>query len=71
MVEFVILVAFIGLQGVAKCAPMVATKVAHWVIIQKLSQHHYLVWIGHPVFWHGLYDYVVHAVIYSGYIIHH
>lgn len=67
--ELAICIIFIGLQAGAKALPHACGKVAHWAIIQRISRHHWIVWLGHPVIWHGIHEYVVHFIIYSGYVI--
>jgi hypothetical protein len=67
--EAVIAISFIALQFGAKCLPLMCSKLAHFALIQRISQHHWIVWLGHPVIWHGLHEYCVHLVVYSGYII--
>lgn len=72
--EIVVFVTFIAIQYAAKTLP-------HWiaqqsngrfaVLVQRLSDRHFLVWVAHPAVLSGLHDYVIHFVVYSGYIIHH
>jgi hypothetical protein len=37
--------------------------------MKKLAQHHWVVWMFHPVVVHTFQDYFIHFVIYSGRII--
>jgi len=70
-VEFLIFTTFIALQATAKNLPLVSKRIAAFAIVQRLSNNHWLVWFFHPVVLKGAHDYVVHFVIYSGYIIGH
>ena len=38
-------------------------------LVEKIVHGHWLVWLFHPAVSHGLQDYVVHFVVYSGQII--
>lgn len=67
--ELIIFTAFLAVQAAAKSAPHVCERIAHLAIIQRLSQHHWVVWLLHPVVLHSVHDYAIHFVIYSGYII--
>lgn len=68
--ELAIFVAFLALQIGAKAMPKAWDKVAHLVIVQKLAQNHWVVWVFHPTVLHSIHDYAIHFVIYSGYVIH-
>lgn len=68
--ELAIFVAFLSLQTATKVLPHVCEQIAHYAIIQRISKHHWIVWLGHPVVLHSLHDYAIHVIIYSGYIIH-
>jgi hypothetical protein len=37
--------------------------------MKKISEHHWVVWIFHPVVAHTFQDYFIHFVIYSGRVI--
>lgn len=71
--ELAICGAFIVLQISAKCLPIVCklmyAKAGHWAFVQRVSANHWVVWLFHPALWHGLHDYAIHLVVYSGYII--
>jgi hypothetical protein len=67
--EPVIFIAFIGLQACFANGPHWFKHVQGCLWVQKLSERHYLVWLFHPAVLHGVRDYVVHFVIYSGKII--
>lgn len=67
--EAIILLSFVAVQASAKLLPVAFGKIAHLVWVQKLSKNHWIVWFFHPVVLHGLHDYAVHFVVYSGYII--
>lgn len=71
MVELIIFAAFLVLQAGAKALPNVATKISHFAIVQRISKHHWVVWICHPTVLHGIHDYAIHFVVYSGYVITH
>ena len=68
--ELVIFAAFVAIQYAAKALPSYLKshgKVA-WVV-SKLSDNHFVVWLAHPAVVHGVHDYIIHFVIYSGYVI--
>ena len=44
-------------------------RVSHLKIIKKISEHHWVVWLFHPVVAHTFQDYAIHLFIYSGRII--
>lgn len=67
--ELVIFAAFIGLQGCAKALPTCFSRIERMRWAQRLSRNHWIVWLAHPAFVHGMYDYAVHFVVYSGYVI--
>lgn len=67
--EAIILLSFIGVQVGAHFLPRVCGKVGRYALVQRVSKSHYLIWLVHPVVLHGLHDYAIHFVIYSGYII--
>lgn len=67
--ELIIFTGFLAVQIAAKAAPRMAERIAHLWIVQRISQHHWVIWILHPVVLHSLHDYAIHFVIYSGYII--
>lgn len=67
--ETVVFGAFIVLQIAFRELPNVAKWAGKFVIVQKLANNHWLVWIFHPAVLHGLQDYAVHLVVYSGYIL--
>lgn len=67
--EFAIFAAFLAIQFAAKLMPQYATRVAHWPLVAKVGQHHWIVWCVHPAVLHGIHDYAIHFVIYSGYVI--
>jgi hypothetical protein len=67
--EMLIFVVFVGLEYLAKQLP-------HWVDahprvlvwIERLGQHHWAVWVLHPAVLHGAHEYLVHFIVYSGYV---
>jgi hypothetical protein len=69
VMEMTIFTAFIVLQIAARTLPETCKRIAHFAWVQRLADKHYLVWIAHPVVIKGLHDYVVHFVVYSGYVI--
>ena len=71
MIEIIIFGAFLVIQFTAKNVPTWASRIAHLAIVQRISKHHWLVWICHPAILHGIHDYAIHFVVYSGYVISH
>lgn len=69
MTETVILIAFVGLQTGFHLAPRLFNHLAHIVWVQRLGKHGWIVWLIHPSVLHGLQDYMIHFVIYSGRVI--
>lgn len=67
--EIAIFCVFMTLQFSAKYLPALCEKAAQFAAVQRLAQHHWVVWLGHPVIWHGVHDYAVHLAIYSGYFL--
>lgn len=67
--ELIIFASFLGFQAAAKLLPHAFECIAHFAIVQRLSQNHWIVWIFHPVVLNSLHDYAIHIVIYSGYVI--
>lgn len=67
--EAIILLSFVGVQIGAHLLPRVWGKASQYVLVQKVSKSHWIVWLFHPVVLHGIHDYAIHFVIYSGYII--
>jgi len=67
--ELIIFASFLAVQAAAKSAPHLCERIAHLAIVQRISQHHWIVWLAHPVVLHSLHDYAIHFVVYSGYII--
>lgn len=68
--EAAIFVTFIGIQAACKGLEKLCTEEDHWLhaAMQRLSRNHYVVWLFHPAVLHGMQEYVVHYVIYSGQI---
>ena len=68
--EAVIFVVFVALQYGAKQLP-------HWLdahprvmlVVRRLSEHHWAVWVLHPAVLHGAHEYLVHFIVYSGYVL--
>lgn len=67
--ELIIFASFLAVQAAAKLTPHACERIAHLWIVQRLAQHHWVVWLAHPVVLHSVHDYAIHFVIYSGYII--
>lgn len=67
--ELIIFVSFLVIQFAAKALPHAAERVARFAIVQRLSQHHWVVWLIHPAVLHSIHDYAIHFVIYSGLVI--
>ena len=63
--EITIFVAF----GALQIAFHSLHKIRGLHAMQKLCQHHWIVWIFHPVVAHTFQDYFIHFVIYSGHLI--
>jgi uncharacterized membrane protein len=69
MTEVIVFASFLSIQ-------VLAHKLPEWIehtrckrIAEKLSRNHYLVWAAHPAVLHGIHEYAVHLVVYSGYVI--
>jgi hypothetical protein len=71
MMEMTIFTAFLVIQIAAKTLPVCFEKFAHLAIVQRVAKNHWIVWFFHPVVLHGVHEYAVHFVIYSGYVIGH
>lgn len=67
--ELIIFVAFVGVQATAHCLPKMCARFNHLWIVQHIANKHWVVWLFHPVILHGIHDYALHFVIYSGYVI--
>lgn len=63
--EAIVFVSFLGLQAVFYCVG----KHPEFVILHRLSENHWFVWLFHPVVVHSTHDYIVHFFVYSGYIV--
>lgn len=68
--EILVFASFVVIQYAAKQLPAVlhksncCTKLA-----DALAHNHYAVWLAHPAVLHGLHDYAVHFIVYSGYVL--
>lgn len=67
--ELIIFVSFLAVQFAAKTLPATFERIAHLAIVQRLSQHHWIVWIIHPAVLHSVHEYAIHFIVYSGYVI--
>lgn len=68
--ELVVFASFVGIQFAAKQLPEWMGHLPRCkAITAKVARNHYLVWLGHPELLHAVHDYVVHFVIYSGYVL--
>lgn len=67
--EFAIFAAFLAIQFAAKQLPTQFKRIATIPIVARIGQHHWVVWMFHPAVLHGIHDYAIHFVIYSGYVI--
>jgi hypothetical protein len=64
-IEFIIFVAF----GVLQLVFHNAHRITGLGFMKKVSEHHWVVWLFHPVIAHTFQDYFIHFVIYSGRVI--
>jgi hypothetical protein len=64
-IEFIIFAAF----GVLQIVFHNAHKITGFGFMKKVSEHHWVVWLFHPVVAHTFQDYFIHFVIYSGRVI--
>lgn len=70
MQEPLTFLVFVTLQYLVRMLP-------HWidshprlqVWIARIGRHHWAVWLVHPVVWHGAHEYLVHFIVYSGFVI--
>lgn len=67
--EALIFVSFVGIQWLAHELPEWISHTRCKSVADKLSKNHYLVWMAHPAVVHGLHEYAVHLIVYSGYVI--
>lgn len=67
--ELIIFVSFLVVQLTAKMLPTWASKISHLAVVQRLSQHHWIVWVIHPAVLHSVHEYAIHFIVYSGYVI--
>jgi hypothetical protein len=68
--EAAIFVTFIVIQFAAKELPeKCGERFRNLAIVQHIRDNHWVVWLMHPAVLHGLHDYVIHFVVYSGYVI--
>jgi hypothetical protein len=63
--ELLIFLAFAGLQTLFHSGH----KLSDVTVVKKISEHHWVIWIFHPVTLHAIQDYAIHFVIYSGKLI--
>lgn len=67
--ELIIFVSFLAVQLAAKMLPQWAARIGHLTIVQRVSQHHWVVWCIHPAVLHSVHEYAIHFIVYSGYVI--
>jgi len=65
--ELIIFVAFSGLQIIFHNLH----KISKVSLCKRLSQYHWIVWLVNPTIIDGVHEYIIHIIVYSGYILHH
>lgn len=65
MMDVTVFVAFVALQ----CGFQSAHKLSNSKFSRWIAGKHWLVWLVHPAVLHGVQDYAIHVVVYSGRVI--